>query len=128
MDQATNHRQYVIYWYQSNNVGFIQNIDIWLSYGPNKARMLIFGHTFFGHNSAILRSWGLKFLMGAQETIIYRLVVRNPSYYAYFWFLATFLPENERGYHAPPNGLGPPNAVKKLAHWWTLHTFIRTWV
>ena len=52
-----------------------QNIDIWPSYGPNKAYMPIFGHTYFGYNSAIF--------MEAQETIIYRLVMRNPSYKAY---------------------------------------------
>ena len=33
--------------------------------------MPIFGHTFFGHNSAIFGPAGLKILMGAQETISY---------------------------------------------------------
>ena len=30
-----------------------KNIDIWLSYGPNKAHMPIFLQTIFGYNSAI---------------------------------------------------------------------------
>ena len=47
----------------------LKNIDIWLSYGPNKARMPIFGHAFSGHNSAIFGPIGLKILMGSQETI-----------------------------------------------------------
>ena len=38
-------------------------------------------HIFFGHFWPIV----LKFLMGAQETINYRLLIRNPSYDAYFF-------------------------------------------
>ena len=38
----------------TNQITFIsfKNIDIWPSYGPNEVRMPIFGHTYFGHNSA----------------------------------------------------------------------------
>ena len=70
-----------------------KNILIWPSCGQNMAHMPIFGHLFFGHNSAIFWLIGLKISMGTQETIIYRLVVRNLSYVAYFLvliFLATF--------------------------------------
>ena len=57
---------------------------------PKMARMPIFGHACFGHNSAIFWPIGLKILMVTQKTIIYRLVVINPSYDAYlsvliFW-------------------------------------------
>ena len=48
------------------------------------ARMPIFGHTFFVHNSAIFWPIGLKIFKGTQDTFIYRLVVRNLSYDAYF--------------------------------------------
>ena len=43
--------------------------------------------TFFVHNSAI---FGLTFYMGAQETIIYRFVMMNPSFDTYFLFLGHF--------------------------------------
>ena len=51
------------------------------------AHMLIFRHTFFGHNSATFCQIGLKIFMGTQETIIYRLAVRSPSYdvFEIFW-------------------------------------------
>ena len=42
--------------------------------------MPIFGHQFFSYNSAIFGLIGLKISMGTQETIIHRLVMRNPSY------------------------------------------------
>ena len=45
------------------------------------------------HYSAILRPIALEFFMGAQETIIYRLVMKNLSDDAFFPFLillATF--------------------------------------
>ena len=35
-----------------------------------KKGLAIFGHTFFGHNSAIL-----QICMGSQETIIYRVLI-----------------------------------------------------
>ena len=34
-------------------------------------------HTFFGHNSAIFQQIGLKIFMVTQESIIYRLVIKN---------------------------------------------------
>ena len=64
--------QVIIYCYNSNNVGFIQ-IYRYLTY--------VFGPI------------GLKFFMGTQETVIYRLVMRNPSniaYFSFFIFRATF--------------------------------------
>ena len=43
-----------------------------------------FGHAInFGHNSAICDQLG-RIFMGTQETIIYRLVVKNRSYDADF--------------------------------------------
>ena len=54
-------------------------IHIGPSYGQKMARMPIFGHTFFGHNSAISGPIRLKFFMGVQETIIYVLVMSNLS-------------------------------------------------
>lgn len=64
----------------------------------------IFGHAFFGHNSA-------KFL---RETIIYRLVMRNPSYEAYFWIFGGKIGVATT---RAPNGSGHPNPIKKLAPW-----------
>ena len=43
--------------------------------------MSIIKHTIFGHNSATLWPIGLKYVMGAQKIIIYRLVKRNVSFY-----------------------------------------------
>ena len=60
------------------------NIYIWQSYGKN--------------DSAIFGPIELKFLMGTQETIIYRLAVRNQRYDAYLSFLIF--------------GLGSPNPTK----------------
>ena len=83
MNQAINHRQYVIYYtYQMTWVPFKNNV-IWQSYGTNKAHMPIFGHMFL----AIFWPIGLKMFMGTQETIIYRWVKRNPSYHDYFQIL-----------------------------------------
>ena len=58
--------------------------------------------------------------MGAQEAIIYRLVMINPSYDAYlslliFW--ATFGGKMGVATTRAPYSLGPPNPMKKLAHW-----------
>ena len=60
--------------------------------------------------------------MGAQETIIYRLVMRNPSYDANFSFLIFFLCATFGGKmdvaatRAPYNGLRPQNPTKMLTH------------
>ena len=73
-----------------------KNIDTWPSYGQKMVHMPIFGHTFFGHYSAISGPIGLKYFMGVQDTIIYRLVMRiekSKLYNAYFSvliFWATF--------------------------------------
>ena len=48
-----------------------------------KANYSIYGHTFFGHNSAIFGTIGLKFFMGTQVTIIYRLLFRNQCFGPY---------------------------------------------
>ena len=61
------------------------------------ARMPILGHTFHG---AIFGPLGLKFFMGTQETFIYRLLVRHPSYDLMLIF--DFWQENRRGHHARP--------------------------
>ena len=92
-------------------ITFPKNFGIW----PKMARMSIFGYMFFGHNSAIFGPIEL----GTQETIIYRLVVRNLSYDAYFSFLifwATFGGKMGVGTTCAPFSLGPPNPTKKLAH------------
>ena len=78
-----------------------------------KANYSIHGHTFFGHNSAIFGPIGLKFFMGTQGTIIYRLLLRNQCFGLYlpisiFWVLFGATPA--------PLGLGPQNPTKKLAH------------
>ena len=57
--------------------------------------------------------------MANQETIIYRLVVRNPSYDAYFSFLnfrATLGGKMGVVTTRTPNGLGSPNPAKKFSH------------
>ena len=57
--------------------------------------------------------------MGAQETIIYRLVMRNLSY-AYFSFLSfwtSLAGKWELATPRAPNGLGLPVLTKKLSHW-----------
>ena len=59
----------------------LTNIDILPSY----VHIAIFEHTVFG--SAIFGPIMLIFSMGAQETIIYRLALRNLWYNAYFAIL-----------------------------------------
>ena len=56
----------------------------------------------FGHNSAIFEPIGLKLFVGAQETIIYRLLRKMG--------MAT-----TRATYALQ--MGPQNPTKKLAHW-----------
>ena len=58
-----------------------------MGYGQNKVRKPIFGHTFFGHNSAIFGLIGLRIFMGTPETINYRLMTINSSYDTYISFL-----------------------------------------
>ena len=63
-----------------------KNDNIWPNYGLNKVRMPIFEYSCFDHNNAIFWLIGLKFFIGAQETIFFLLVMTNPSYDAYFPF------------------------------------------
>ena len=91
------------------------NLYIWPSYGQTMAHMPIFGHTCFGHNSAIFGPIGLKLFMGAQETIICRLI--NPSNDAYFSFIifwATFCRKKCVATTCTPFGLGPLYQTKML--------------
>ena len=94
-----------------------KNIYIWPSYGQKMARMPIFGLSFFGHNSAISGPIGLKVFKGVQETIIYRLVMRNLSYDAYFSVL--FFGPLLAGKWA-----WPPRASLMV---WGLHTQLKSW-
>ena len=64
--------------------------------------------------------WFFK-ILGAHDTTIYQLVVRNMSYDAYFSFLffwATFGGKMGVAITATraPDGLGSPNLTKKFAH------------
>ena len=72
---------------------------------------ICFPYTFFGHNSAMFRSIGLKFFMVTQETTIYRLVVRNHVFDA---FKKTIF-GGKMGVDAmvAPTGLGPQDLTKK---------------
>ena len=95
-----------------------KNIHIWPSYGQKMAHMPIFWHTFFDHNSAIFGPIGLTFFMETKETIIHWLVVRNPSYDAYFSLLifwVTFGVKMGVVTTRAPSGRGSPNPAKKLA-------------
>ena len=88
------------------------------------ARMPIFELTFFGHNSTTSEQIGVKFegrspSRAAPETIIYQLVMINLSNDAYFSvliFWATFDRKMGVATTPPPNGLGAPNRIKKLAN------------
>ena len=61
-----------------NQIKFVsfKNVHIWPSYGQKMVHMPTFGHTFFGHNSAISGPIWLKIFMGVEETIIYRSVIQ----------------------------------------------------
>ena len=48
MNQAIDHRQYVIYWYKSNNVDF-KNIDIWHTCPYLGIRILAITEPFLGN-------------------------------------------------------------------------------
>ena len=69
----------------------LKNINIWLSYSPNMACMPIFGHTFFGHDSAIFGTIVLKNVKRTQETIIYRLVNGDGSVMLNIWFIVPLM-------------------------------------
>ena len=82
---------------------------------PQNTNYSIYGHTFFGHNSAIFKLIWLKFFLGTQGTIIYRLVVKNHDFDA---FLKKSIFSNKMGVAAmlAPTGLGLQDPTKKLAH------------
>ena len=106
INQAINHIQFVIYWYKSNNVGFIKKYSYFAKLWPKNG------------TNAHIWAYGLKIFMGTQETIIYRLVVWNPSYDAYFSvliFLGHLLRGN--GHQARPFWFGaskPDQKVRQL--------------
>ena len=66
-------------------VSFI-NLNIWASYGQKMVCMPYLGTRFLAKTQHFWANWA-EFFMGVQETIIYRLVMRNLSCNAYFWIL-----------------------------------------
>ena len=49
--------------------------------GPQNTNYSIYGHTFFGHKSAIYWTIGLKYFIGTQSiSILYRLVMRTHDF------------------------------------------------
>ena len=74
----------------------------------NLDSMPIYGHTFFGHNSAIFWLIKLKFRMVTQETIIYRLTMRNKGYGHIFdiWIFGPLF--------GPKKGVAPHSAIRVL--------------
>ena len=69
---------------------------------------------FFGHYSAIFGPIGLKFVKGAWETIIYRLMMRYSSYGASFSLLGRLLRENWRDHNAHPLRSGASKPDRKV--------------
>ena len=70
----------------------------------------IWAQTLSGNNLVIFWPIVLKFFVGAQETIIYRLVMRISSYYPHFMIrICLVLHQRENGVAAMlmPKGLGP---------------------
>ena len=77
----------------------------------------VYGHKFFGHNSAIFWPIRLKFIMVSQETIIYRLYIKKLGFKPFFdfsSFWALLGPEKGRGPTDTHIGLGP--LVDPLGH------------
>ena len=75
----------------------------------------------FCHNSAAFYTNCADFFIGAQETFIYRLVLRNPSYAVSFPFLnfwVTFGGKWSCPRHAP-NGMGLQRPPKNWPSRWT---------
>ena len=52
---------------------------------PQNNNYSIYGHTFFGHTSAIFCPIGLKIFLVTQEIIIYRLAMVNHDLDTFFW-------------------------------------------
>ena len=92
MYQAIKHRQCVIYWYTSNDVGFIQKYS-YLA----QSKVMAWSKQFWA-------SWVENFNgnSGNQISIIYRLVMRIQvmMLLLIFHFLGHLWRENGRGYHA----------------------------
>ena len=108
----------------------MQNIHIMPIYGKKLARIPKSGHMIFGHNWNSAIFWPI---MGIQQTIIYRLVVRNPRYDAMliFDFLGHFWWENRRGHYARSSRFGAFKSKpdQDLTHWvsgWTYGPFVLT--
>ena len=77
----------------------------------------MYGHTFFGHNSAIVLLIGLKIFMVTQETIICRLVIKDSGsgpYLQFSMFWNPLGPKKGRGPTITHMGLGPQNPTTKL--------------
>ena len=101
----------------------LKNIHIWPSNGQKMARMPMFGHTFFGHNSAFSGPIGLSFYGSSGDQYIsidWWWEIKVAMLIFHFFIFGPLLagkwawpPVTTRA----PNGLGPPNPIKKLAHW-----------
>ena len=77
------------------------------SYGQKWCARPYMDIRYLGIRFSILGPIRLTFFMGALETIIYRLVLRNPSsdaYFLFFYFWATFGGKmgDGRGHHVRP--------------------------
>ena len=95
--------------------------------------MPIYGHTFFGHISANFWPIKLKFHMATQETIIYRLMMRNQRKDLLFKnskFLALIWPQKGRGPTLCHKGPGTQDWTKKFANGMELlgHTLSQNYV
>ena len=86
-------------------------------FGQKMARMPIFGHTFFGHNSA---NWAKKFYGSSGDHHLSIGDEKSKLQYLFFIFWATFGGKMGVAITRAPNGLGPQNLTKKLAHWMDL--------
>ena len=76
-----------------------------------------YGHTFFGHNSAIFLSNQTDFFFVTQETIIYLLVMRNHDFDAFFGKNPIFGGKIGVAATVAQKGLGPQDPTKNLANW-----------
>ena len=84
----------------------LKNINIWLSYSPNMACMPIFGHTFFGHDSAIFGTIVLKMLRELKRLLSIDWWMVMALWCLIFDLLCHFWPENGRGCQAHPLWFG----------------------
>ena len=76
-----------------------KNIDIWLKYGQKMVRMSIFGHTFFGHNSAISGPIGLYIIVFEEYWLVYILIKNQYSIDGVrLCFLKNYLIEGRKQY------------------------------